>query len=783
MAEAVVEESARAMLPPLPQAAKSESAVAATQPNEPVASSTPRLPSTTNTNEQPKSSRRTKVGIREPPRPPSGGGRGTRSSSRRKFVGGSPPPKPSHAFGDWGACSDDNQDDDDDPSLASHPVDRLILDNDSADQSREETPKIQTSRRPLPVEDSHLYHLQLGKSRLRAEIPAKWEPYRPSDAEQVRAAADDFDAQHERLSRKAHQLMRALEVDVAQHVQPPSRASSTRSPRLPASSRSSLNSSRPVSRHQRAIYMPPQKQAATLWPPPLDNFDYGPLPDERYTQALLAIRSIRYPVQPLRFGALVSPRSKFERLTRCYLENDGSGDVYDGPPGGPWTHQQRVIALDDAVRDGPPVKRAWKIEESIWAPRRKWADSRDFYDTPECLRKALEADWRMAGGGAGDGFDRFILKHHKVAGGPTEALELVLNTLEKYVNEIYCLFDAYAMQGSGDFTHIQMNSYKDFLLDCDLVEEGSEGLCGSRWDELFVAINATSDAEDVYNHKKGFNRQEWIDFLVRAAVMRHCQQGDMDDVATAVDRLIAVDVVPKIRKSDPLFLEPANTFRRKYCYNEEVSEVLRKHAVNLRCIYDNYAYGIGAVGDAFDDKRLLSMNEYRDFLLDCGLLDAQFNENEASWSFVFARMRVIREASERGRTRQLQLSFEDFLEVLVRIASIKALPYDSDAKASGCVDAGEYLIRLHNTGGTELSDFLSTHDFTRGGPMPQPIDRAVDALVRYLIRIIMVTSGGKPVDSRELKISSTDCKAFAKSGGVRSQAGALAPAAEPGSES
>ena len=73
MAEAVVEESARAMLPPLPQAAKSESAVAATQPNEPVASSTPRLPSTTNTNEQPKSSRRTKVGIREPPRPPSGG--------------------------------------------------------------------------------------------------------------------------------------------------------------------------------------------------------------------------------------------------------------------------------------------------------------------------------------------------------------------------------------------------------------------------------------------------------------------------------------------------------------------------------------------------------------------------------------------------------------------------------------------------------------------------------------------------------------------------------------
>ena len=256
----------------------------------------------------------------------------------------------------------------------------------------------------------------------------------------------------------------------------------------------------------------------------------------------------------------------------------------------------------------------------------------------------------------------------------------------------------------------------------------------------------------------------------------------MDDVATAVDRLIAVDVVPKIRKSDPLFLEPANTFRRKYCYNEEVSEVLRKHAVNLRCIYDNYAYGIGAVGDAFDDKRLLSMNEYRDFLLDCGLLDAQFNENEASWSFVFARMRVIREASERGRTRQLQLSFEDFLEVLVRIASIKALPYDSDQSLWLCrcwrIPDPVAQHWRHGASGLPLDPRL--HERRAYAPTDRPCRRCIGALFDP-------NHNGhkwrKPVDSRELKISSTDCKAFAKSGGVRSQAGALAPAAEPGSES
>ena len=101
-------------------------------------------------------------------------------------------------------------------------------------------------------------------------------------------------------------------------------------------------------------------------------------------------------------------------------------------------------------------------------------------------------------------------------------------------------------------------------MDCEMVEEGSEGLNAARWDELFVAINATTDALDQYNHKKGLNRQEWIDFLVRAAIMRHCQYGDMVDVVKAVETLITVDIVPNVRKEQPLFLEPANEFRRQY---------------------------------------------------------------------------------------------------------------------------------------------------------------------------------------------------------------------------
>ena len=70
------------------------------------------------------------------------------------------------------------------------------------------------------------------------------------------------------------------------------------------------------------------KAAATLWPPPLDNFDYGPLPDERYTQALLAIEAFGTRCNHCA-GALVSPRSS-SSASRDATWRMTERDVYDG---------------------------------------------------------------------------------------------------------------------------------------------------------------------------------------------------------------------------------------------------------------------------------------------------------------------------------------------------------------------------------------------------------------------------------------------------------------------
>ena len=46
------------------------------------------------------------------------------------------------------------------------------------------------------------------------------------------------------------------------------------------------------------------------------------------------------------------------------------------------------------MRGAPPKpKKLWKLETSIWAPRTKWADSRDFWDTEAVERRMFEKDW------------------------------------------------------------------------------------------------------------------------------------------------------------------------------------------------------------------------------------------------------------------------------------------------------------------------------------------------------------------------------------------------------
>lgn len=424
-------------------------------------------------------------------------------------------------------------------------------------------------------------------------------------------------------------------------------------------------------------------------------------------------------------------------------------------------------------------KPAWQLETSIWAPRRKWAESKSFWDTPEALVKALAADWAMA---CRTGvLVMYIVAHHKFEDDlpPTNDVELdedglpieltraqakakarrdaaraaaaetaarervirgVLDVFEANAELFYSIYDWYAFTGSGEIWAIQLNAFSVMLADCNLIDPGSKYCSAAHFDGVFISVNADSDAaggmEEKYNPKRGVNRQELMACFVRIAVMRHILMRTETSVHRALQLLfeeLAAGVPPPAKQL-------SNEFRDRCCYREETDAVLRRHEEWLRRLFKIYAHGDGALFQTLNDTSLLGIDEWHQIVLDCNLIDTQFGLDDATGSFIWSRMRAIVESADASRAKIIQLSFEDFLEALVRVAAAKAMPTDSDLEEAGAADSGQYLLDLERDPGRR-EKFLVSRDVHWSLPPLQPHWRAVDHLLNYLARLFAFSDG------------------------------------------
>lgn len=74
------------------------------------------------------------------------------------------------------------------------------------------------------------------------------------------------------------------------------------------------------------------------------------------------------------------------------------------------------------------------------------------------------------------------------------------------------------------------------------------------------ASGAGGKTEEKYNKKKGLNRQEFLQCLVKIACMRYVQSGEIIDVSDAAHRLFRVDIEPRL--DSRVFIE-GNEFRKR----------------------------------------------------------------------------------------------------------------------------------------------------------------------------------------------------------------------------
>ena len=466
------------------------------------------------------------------------------------------------------------------------------------------------------------------------------------------------------------------------------------------------------------------------------------------------------------------------RRNRLFLRNPSFGVRSSSPAMG--------VSEDEKERQRKAAKRRnlrrpaakWQVDTSVFLPRKLRGNSRDYYETDEAIERTLSADLRLALM-ARKGFIQKLIVMHDDGGegvdedgnGVEDEVEDVEAVLRSHARLIYNVFDYYscidtaATNSTGidreqDIYDMALSGLLTMVRDCRL----ASAECPARVFELiFSQVDAKDEATltlDKFNRKNHLDRQEFIQVLVRIALERYVKTKEILDVSDALETLC--------RTIDERLPEPArqdsNLFRERYCYLRQVDMVLRKHLKTLKSLFTRYAdlsEGQGdAIQEALDSAEMMSIREWMAMISHLGFFESgQLSYYEAKQIFTWARIRGIRDNSQASLIKLRNLYFEDFMEAIIRLSMVVALPTDEDLSELGVTDAGEYLISLAKDSPSFYREYVKTRKGSWFGPPKQPIWRCIDHLILYCERLIEANSRG----DKDLTVSEQEVRQFARS--------------------
>ena len=178
--------------------------------------------------------------------------------------------------------------------------------------------------------------------------------------------------------------------------------------------------------------------------------------------------------------------------------------------------------------------------------------------------------------------------------------------------------------------------------------------------QLFVAIDSGQKAKEKFNSKHALSRQEFLQFLVRAAVSRYCKprkKGEEPihtDVSAALRELLLNQMKPYV---DPAALQNSNEFRQKFLYVQETDALLAQHESTLQALYDVYSDEQHATSDLTSISGMLGITQWLNMCDHLQLVDEEFTIREMTSCFMWARMRVADETNIVERRKMCNLKF------------------------------------------------------------------------------------------------------------------------------
>jgi len=427
----------------------------------------------------------------------------------------------------------------------------------------------------------------------------------------------------------------------------------------------------------------------------------------RFNTAMFAARANRFNVQPLRMTLTETRRGwgaqQEDHPLRLELVSDQSG---------PWRVSVEDQIFDDYSGARKRVRRRFKLDSSVWASRKQTGNSKDYFETDEAMRKTFEVDWKLALGA--HSLHKFILQAQVQAGTQMGILALTevaeaKEAVWKHHHVIYGAFDYYSLRDLEQRVDTDGEvivwgiAFHPFLEFCKDMHWETPKCPSFSYEIIFKHVNAESSAKaaDKFNSVLFLSRHEFLQAIVRIAVTRYVMTGEIPDVSDSIEQCCE-DMLTWL---PPEALQNSNHFRSRYCYTYQVSDVLAAHANSLKQLYATYASANANLSE-IASSRLLSLGEWTTLVKHFGLNQLGLRPVDVAYAFTWSRIRSVPDYSNRSQVRLRHLLFEDFMEALVRISTMLALPIDSDLHETGCTHAGEYLTLLRAEGPAAVSSFL-----------------------------------------------------------------------------
>jgi hypothetical protein len=323
------------------------------------------------------------------------------------------------------------------------------------------------------------------------------------------------------------------------------------------------------------------------------------------------------------------------------------------------------------VKPVDEVKKPWTLWDSIWVPRTKESDSRDFFDSLKIHKKTFELDWKRCIDKPS--FTKFL--EAQLAPFVSEGEEAMAKEIAEVKQEVWedydvitHAFDFYAACSRGNGFSVKLNCYSDFLDDCMIPEEGVKECDRGMMDSIFIATNVEDREADKKLNEANADRElmrfEWVEMLVRCACHKFLMTGRIKDPSEAIDEICEKNVLAHL---EPAAAQHRNDFRTDRLYNEEVDDVYKPRMAMLKKIFD-----IITTDKPQTSTKMMSMVEWLNFVDAVNLLSDDFTKREAQCVFVWSKMRVTDEL--KSNFRWTHATFMDFLEMLGRSTEYMTIP-------------------------------------------------------------------------------------------------------------